>query len=143
MMNTIMWLVDDSKILSLNVTQKDLGPDPPIDLNTKALTILLPGLSKWGEKGNFLNNVEVILLIEPSSKFSHLYIRGGKIVAAVSLSIQFVVNVTGKAEDDAKNCLKSGDCVVACNLNATLPLSAALHINSGSVAHGLLHSITI
>ena len=55
MMNTIMWLVDDSKILSLNVTQKDLGPDPPIDLNTKGLTILLPGLSKWGEKGKDIN----------------------------------------------------------------------------------------
>ena len=64
-------------------------------------------------------------------------------MAAISLSIQFVVNVTGKAGDDAKNCLANRDCVVACNLNATLPLAAALHINSGSVVHGLLHSITI
>ena len=54
MMNTIMWLVDDSKVLSLVVTQKDLGPDPPLDLTTKGLSILLPGLSKWGDKGKIL-----------------------------------------------------------------------------------------
>lgn len=50
MLNTIMWLVDDSKILKLNVTQKDLGPSPPIDLDTRSLSILLPGLSKWGKR---------------------------------------------------------------------------------------------
>lgn len=87
--------------------------------------------------------IDVILLIEPSSKFSHLYIRAGKIVAAVSLSIKFVVNVTGRAEDDAKTCLLNGDCTIACDLNATLPIAAALHVDKGSVLHGLLHSITI
>jgi hypothetical protein len=39
--------------------------------------------------------IEVILLISTSNKFSHLYIRNGKIVAAASVSIKFVVNQTG------------------------------------------------
>ena len=46
----------------------------------------------------FYDYSEVLLMIEPSSKFSHLYIRAGKIVAAVSLSIRFVVNVTGTVD---------------------------------------------
>ena len=50
-MNTILWLIDDSKILSLVVTKDTLGPNPPIDLDTRGLSILLPGLGKWGKRG--------------------------------------------------------------------------------------------
>jgi hypothetical protein len=39
--------------------------------------------------------LEVILVIQPSNRFSHLYIRNGKMVAVLSLSIKFVVNNTG------------------------------------------------
>ncbi len=42
--------------------------------------------------------LEVILLIEPSNRFSHLYVRDGKILAAMSLSIKFVVNLTGQGQ---------------------------------------------
>lgn len=50
MMNTIMWLVEDSKILSINVTNEKLGDNPPIELNTLNLSILIPGLLKYGRK---------------------------------------------------------------------------------------------
>jgi hypothetical protein len=35
--------------------------------------------------------IEVILLVEPASKFNHLYVRNGKIIGALAMSIQFVV----------------------------------------------------
>lgn len=91
MMNSILWLIDDSKVLSINVTNSMLGPDPPIELNTLNLSILIPSLMKWPKR-------EVILLIEPSNRFSHLYVRDGKILAAMSLSIKFVVNLTGQGQ---------------------------------------------
>ncbi len=30
MMNTILWIVEDSNVLSINVTNDMLGPNPPI-----------------------------------------------------------------------------------------------------------------
>lgn len=50
MMNSILWLVDDSKVLSMNITNQQLGPNPPIELNTLNLSILIPSLSKFGRK---------------------------------------------------------------------------------------------
>lgn len=83
------------------------------------------------------------MLVEPSSKFSHLYIRNGRIVAALSLSVKFVVNVTASVNQTAVECLETGDCVIATDLNITLPLAIAAHIDSGSIMHGLVHSISI
>jgi hypothetical protein len=51
MMNTIMWLVDDSKVLQLNINNitKNLNVSLPIDLKTDSLSILIPGLlTKYG-----------------------------------------------------------------------------------------------
>ena len=53
MINTLLWVIDDSHILELNVTNSDLGPSPPILLNTTNLSILLPGITKWHNKCNF------------------------------------------------------------------------------------------
>lgn len=53
MMNSILWLVDDSKVLSINLTNAQLGPNPPIELNTLNLSILIPGLSQYGRRGNY------------------------------------------------------------------------------------------
>ena len=53
MVNTLLWLIDDSNILSLQVTNDDLGPTPPIALNTLNLSIILPGMKKWNNKGIF------------------------------------------------------------------------------------------
>ena len=53
MINTLLWVIDDSHLLEVNVTNKDLGPAPPILLNTTNLSILLPGITKWKNKGNF------------------------------------------------------------------------------------------
>lgn len=66
-----------------------------------------------------------------------MMIRSGRIVTVLSLSVQFAVNVTGKPLP-ADQCLKSGDCVIACNLNMTLPVSLALKLGN-KVAIGLLH----
>lgn len=76
-------------------------------------------------------------MIEPSTKFEHLLIRSGRLVTVLSLSVKFAVNVTGKPLS-AEDCLKSGDCVVACDLNMTLPVSVALKLGS-KLAFGLLH----
>lgn len=53
MMNSILWLIDDSKVLSINVTNSMLGPDPPIELNTLNLSILIPSLMKWPKRCNY------------------------------------------------------------------------------------------
>ncbi len=54
MLDTIMWLVDDSQVLSAAVTKDQLGPNPPINLDTSGLAILLPGLKRYPNKGNFI-----------------------------------------------------------------------------------------
>ena len=51
MIDTILWLIDDSNILSITITKDQLGPNPPIALDTDGLAILLPGLTKYGHKG--------------------------------------------------------------------------------------------
>jgi len=80
------------------------------------------------------------LVITPATKFEHLLVHSGRIITVLSLSIQFVVNVTGDASTtDVKKCLKAQACVVATDLNMTLPLSLALKVNSTTVL-GLLHS---
>ena len=75
----------------------------------------------------YIINIEVVLLITTSDRYSHLYIRNGKMVTAISLSIKFVVNNTGKVEP-IHDCIKGGRCIIACDLNATLPFSAVIHI---------------
>ena len=54
MMDTILWLIDDSNLLSAVVTKDQLGPNPPITLDTDGLSIILPGLRKYPGKGNNL-----------------------------------------------------------------------------------------
>jgi hypothetical protein len=79
----------------------------------------------------------VFLIISPSTKYEHLLIRSGRIVTVLSLSVKFAVNVTGKPLP-ADECLKTGDCVIACDLNMTLPVSVAAKLGS-KLALGLLH----
>ena len=65
-------------------------------------------------------------------------------VAALSLSVKFVVNVTQDTSDkDVYECLANGNCVVGCDLNMTIPLSAALGIHNGPLLKGLINSITV
>jgi heterodisulfide reductase subunit A-like polyferredoxin len=84
---------------------------------------------------------EVVLLITPSTPYEHLLIRSGRIVSVLSFSVKFVVKLTKKPMSTTE-CLAAGDCVVACDLNITLPLSLALNINSEKVV-GLLQSLSI
>lgn len=81
---------------------------------------------------------EVFLVVSPSTKYEHLLIRSGRIVTVLSLSIKFAVNVTG-APLPMDQCLASGDCVIACDLNMTIPVSVALKLGS-KLAFGLLHN---
>jgi hypothetical protein len=53
MVDTLVWLIDDSNLVSRVVTKKTLGPNPPIDLDTYGLSILMPGLKAFGKKGMF------------------------------------------------------------------------------------------
>lgn len=57
MVDTVMWLVDDSKFLTFNVSKYNVQAPLPIDLDTLGLAILLPGLKKYGKKGIYLYNV--------------------------------------------------------------------------------------
>jgi len=55
MLDTLVWLIDDSNFLSFAVTKEMLGPDAPISLDTNGLSILMPGLRRFPGKGiNFL-----------------------------------------------------------------------------------------
>jgi len=51
MLDTLVWLIDDSNILSAAVTKDMLGPDAPISLDTTGLSILMPGLRRFPGKG--------------------------------------------------------------------------------------------
>lgn len=52
MLNSIIWLLDDSDYLQFTVTNEMLGTDPPILLNTTNLSILMPDLKrKWPNRG--------------------------------------------------------------------------------------------
>lgn len=55
LVNSLIWLVEDSNVLNVVLDNTMLGEDPPITLDTTALTILLPKLpQKYGkDKGNF------------------------------------------------------------------------------------------
>ena len=53
MVDTLVWLIDDSNLVSTVVTKETLGPNPPIDLDTYGLSILMPGLKTFGKKGIF------------------------------------------------------------------------------------------
>jgi hypothetical protein len=83
-------------------------------------------------------NLEVFLVVSPSTKYEHLLLRSGRLVTVLSLSVKFGVNLTGKPLP-ADQCLASKDCLIACDLNMTLPLSASLKAGS-KLAYGLLHS---
>ena len=48
----VTWLVDDSDLLNLKITNDMLGPNPPIALITTNLSILLPQLKKWPNQGS-------------------------------------------------------------------------------------------
>lgn len=63
MIDTILWLIDDSNILSAVITKDQLGPNPPITLDTDGLSIILPGLRKYPGK-------DIVLRVNTSSEFS-------------------------------------------------------------------------
>ena len=67
-------------------------------------------------------------------------VRSGRIVTVVSLSVKFVINVTETIQDRTQ-CIEEKGCVVACNLNMTLPLSLALNLNE-TFAQGMLHGVS-
>jgi hypothetical protein len=84
-----------------------------------------------------------VLLIETASKFSHLYIRDGRILSALSVSIKFVVNETGSELQPVQECINQGKCVVAADLNATIPFSIAINIGAENTLTGLVQTMGI
>jgi len=51
MLDTLVWLIDDSNFFSFAVNKDMLGPDAPISLDTTGLSILMPELRKFPGKG--------------------------------------------------------------------------------------------
>jgi hypothetical protein len=79
-------------------------------------------------------------MIEPASRYEHLMIRSGRFVSVLSLSVKFVVNNTGKIAN-ATECIEKKACIVACDLNMTLPLSLAMNINKKTI-RAIVHSLS-
>lgn len=67
MLDTLVWLIDDSNILSFAVTKDMLGPDAPISLDTNGLSILMPGLRRFPGKGINFFYEDVIVRVNTSS----------------------------------------------------------------------------
>ena len=67
--------------------------------------------------------------------------RSGRMVTALSLSAKFVVNLTSTAME-TDECIKTGKCVVACDLNLTLTASLILKVKQ-QIIHGLIHGLSI
>lgn len=80
-------------------------------------------------------------MIEPSTKYEHLFVRAGRVFTVMSLSVKFVVNVTGSTSN-VTDCIEKSDCVIACDLNMTLPLSASVKLNKTDIK-GLLQSVSL
>jgi hypothetical protein len=76
--------------------------------------------------------------VSPSTKYEHLLVRSGRLVTVLSLSVKFVVKFNKKFLP-LNLCLASKECVIACDLNMTLPLSVSFKTGS-KMAFGLLHS---
>lgn len=47
MLNSVLWLAEDSNLISAEVTNSMLNGSAPIELITTNLSILIPGLMKW------------------------------------------------------------------------------------------------
>lgn len=83
----------------------------------------------------------VVLLVTPSSQFSSVIIRSGRMPMAISMSIKFVVNNTDKS-GNVTDCLMRGDCIQACDLNFTIALSVAINVQA-NLLQGLIQSLNI
>jgi hypothetical protein len=75
-------------------------------------------------------------MVAPSTKYEHLLVRSGRLVTVFSLSVKFGVRLKGNLPED--QCLALGDCIIACDLNMTLPVSVTVKAGS-RLAFGLLH----
>jgi hypothetical protein len=53
MVDTLVWLIDDSHNLTSVITKDTLGKNAPIDLDTYGLSILMPELKKFGKRSTF------------------------------------------------------------------------------------------
>ena len=90
MVNTALWLIQDSGIVDLYINDTMVDASP-IRLNTSDLTILLPDMSRiYGVKHG------VYIHVTLSTKTPNLYIRGGRILMSSSVNLEFIVDL----EDD-------------------------------------------
>ena len=80
----------------------------------------------------------MFLVVTPSTRFEHLVVRSGRIVTVLSLSVKFVVDLEGNSTNKTQ-CIEDQDCVVACDLNMTIPLSLALKASLTTIT-AMLHS---
>ena len=80
--------------------------------------------------------------VNTSSEFSELLIRSGRIITALSISVDFIVNNTGTTAD-LNVCLKNGDCILATELNITLGASASVRSGQINIWSGLIQSIYV
>ena len=126
MVNTFLWLVEDSNLLDLYLDNSDLGDTAPINLNTSDLTILLPAMSQKYGKGH-----GVYIHITLSTKTPNLFIRGGRLLVSTAVNLEFIVDTKDALYPrNATECLAAGECISATTLNTSLVASAAFLINN-------------
>lgn len=81
-------------------------------------------------------------MVKFSSQESQTFIRSGRFLSALSVSADFVVNITDKT-GNITECFLRKTCESAVKLNITLGLSAGIHFPSFNLVKGLIQNIQI
>lgn len=139
MINTLLWLVEDSNVVDLYVDDSALGDSSPISLNTSDLRILLPEMAKvYGPDHG------VYLHITMSTKTPGVFIRGGRILVSTAVDIEFIVDRNDSLYPrNVTECLALGECLPVVTLNSSIIASAALKINNQNRLFATVQTVKI
>lgn len=126
-------------MVDVYVDNSALGDSSPINLNTTDLRILLPELAK-----NYGANHGVYLHVTMSTKYSGLFIRGGRILVSTAVNIEFIVDKNDSLYPrNVTECLALGECLSAVTLNSSLIASTALKINHQNRLYATVQTVKI
>jgi len=119
-----LWTAFQTNAIQLEVSNKDLPEDAPINLNTTDLRVLFPYLAD-----DFGDNKGVYLNITKSGDYPVAQIRDGRIVTKISLNLEFHVDTNSSQYPDQGlvNCTNSTDCKKAIHLNVTAFISLVVY----------------
>ena len=125
--NQLVWVLLDSGLLNVTISNKNLNSSSlPIQLNTSAINILFPGIYDF-----YGPNKGIYIQVASSSSFSHVYVRGGRFIGEISLSLRFFVDKDSSdyPNQGLQNC---SACEEALNLNTTIFFGAHAYMIDNS-----------